>query len=39
MSAHATYSATIVGAQDRSIMYVMACTPAVDEAQLRGLFF
>ena len=33
----AAYSATIIGAPDRSIMYVMARTPAVDEAQLRGL--
>jgi len=31
------YSATIIGAPDRSLMYVMARTPAVDEAVLRGL--
>jgi len=31
------YSATIIGAPDRSIMYLMARTPSVDEAQLRGL--
>ena len=33
----AQYSASIIGAPDRSILYVMARTPVVGEAVLRGL--